>query len=149
MAEYNSGSISEWNEGTFKNIRLHEAQEMINVGKVNPFEISIDGTNINYNLWFNGINILYGEGHAKYGDKEIDEVENIKTMIETVLEVFPPFRTEYITTREGDEQNKVPIKNNQLKIKKMLELFETTVKYYNDKHGLSTRNMNEHDWDEI
>ena len=59
--ESGNGSVSEWNEGNFKCIRLHEAQELINLGKVNPFAYSRERTAWNHQVWKAGIDILYGE----------------------------------------------------------------------------------------
>ena len=57
--EGDNGNISEWNEGNFKNLRLHEAQEMINLGKINPFSHSQDKTTWNYHIWKSGIDINF------------------------------------------------------------------------------------------
>ena len=46
------GSVSGWHEGNFKNIRLHEAQQLINTGKINPL-----GRNIN--CWNSIIHIIH------------------------------------------------------------------------------------------
>ncbi len=145
----NNGSISEWNEGNFKNLRLHEAQEMINMGKVNPFSYSENETAWSYQIWKAGIDILYGEGASKYstGEKsEVEQVEMIKNFVERYLSIKPPFRkiTEYHIDSKQDKF--IPIKENQQKIKKALEIYEKIVKKFNDKHGLSTRNRDDDDW---
>ena len=36
----NKGLTSEWNEGTFKSIRLHETQEVLNALRMNPLGFS-------------------------------------------------------------------------------------------------------------
>ncbi len=147
--EGNKGSISEWNEGNFKNLRLHEAQELINMGKVDPFSYSSEGTSWNYQIWKAGIDILYGEGCSKYTtgeESEIDEVKKIKDFIELFCDTKPPFKQ--ITEHHIDSQQSkfIPNIENQRKIKEMLEMYEKIVKQYNDDHGLSTRNKDEDDW---
>lgn len=137
------GSISEWNEGNFKTLRLHESQELINMGKMNPFEYSEDGTKWNYVIWKSGIDILYGEGQSKYGEPEIKEIDCIKTLSENLIELFPPFKILRESKYFGNENKFIPIKKNQSKIKKYLELYEKQVKIYNDAHGLSTRNKDD------
>lgn len=137
------GSISEWNEGNFKNLRLHEAQQLINMGKINPFGMSENGTSWNYQVWKSGIDILYGEGQSKYSEGEIDEIDNIQELIETILRIKPPFKTITEHSYIGTNNNFVPITENQRKIEKFLKLYEKKVKEYNDAHGLSTRNKDE------
>ena len=141
-----SGSISEWNEGNFKNLRLHEAQEMINVGKVNPFSLSEDKQSWNYEMWKAGIDILFGEGKAKYSDEESEEVEKVKELLERFLELRVPFKliTEHSFGTKRDRF--IPIKDNQKKIKEVMEMYESIVKKYNDEHGLSTKNADKRDW---
>ena len=141
-----NGVISKWNEGNFKNLRLHEAQEMINSGKVNPFAYSTESNAWNYQVWGAGIDILYGEGCSKYSDEEVEEVDKVKKFCETVIELKPPFMK--ITEHHIDSRQVrfTPIKENQKKIKDLLEMYEKIVKRYNDDHGLSTGNKDEDDW---
>ena len=153
MGKYNNnnnfeteGSVSEWNEGNFKNLRLHEAQEMINCGKTTPFSTTDDGMNWNFTLWKAGIDILYGEGDSKYSDSEITEVEKIKGFIEKYLKFISPFKRIVIYSYYGKKEHHKPIPENQTKISELLSLYEKQVKKYNDLHGLSTRNRE--DWDE-
>ncbi len=145
----NNGSISEWNEGNFKNLRLHEAQEMINMGKVDPFSYCSEGTSWNYQIWKAGIDILFGEGSSKYKDTEIKEVEKICSFYDQFLVAKPPFKQ--ITEHHIDSQGTkfIPNQENQKKIKKILQMYEKIVKQYNDDHGLSTRNKEEEEvgWD--
>lgn len=138
MENQRIGEISEWNEGNLKSLRLHEAQEMINFAKINPLNKIPQGKGWNFELWISGINILFGEGSAKYTEKEIKEVNKIKLIIEQTLHLKPIYKS---------------LKNNQKKdsyiyypknwdiLKQMIELYEQSVKFYNDKHGLSTRNQ--------
>lgn len=144
--EMNEGSISEWNEGNFKNLRLHEAQEWINNGKISPFELSDDRTKFNFQIWKSGIDILYGEGQSKYSSEEIDEVEGMKKLCETIIEIKPPTIRVTEHSIEGRKDKLIPNQENQKKIKELLEKYEFVVKKYNDDHGLSTRNKEEEDW---
>lgn len=139
------GSISEWNEGNFKNLRLHEAQELINEGKIEPFSLSLNKTSWNFQIWRAGIDILFGEGKSKYSKEEIEEVEKIKSFLEVYLDLRHPFKriTEYFISSKKDKF--IPIHENQKKIKELLEKYEEIVKRYNDTHGLSTRNKDEYD----
>ena len=84
-----AGSISEWNEGNLKSLRLHEAQEMINFGKINPLKISSDGVSWNYEMWIAGIDILCGEGQAKYSVIELKDILKIKELVELKRKFFP------------------------------------------------------------
>ena len=140
------GNISEWNEGNFKCLRLHDAQEMINQGKVNAFAITDDGVTWNWMIWKAGIDILYGEGQSKYSSDEIEQVDNIKNLIEIFLQVKPPFQTVMISNFMGRNSKFMSLRENQATLKKYLEIYEKVVKRYNDEHGLSTRNKEEDDW---
>lgn len=139
------GNISEWNEGNFKNIRLHEAQEMINKGKVTPFNFLEDEMKYGYQLWEGGITILYDEGVSKYSTEEKKEVDSVKSFVDNYIEFKPPFK--YIIRRSIEESSTIPVSNkeNQTKLKKILRMYEYIVKRYNDEHGLSTRNKEEDD----
>ena len=80
---YNKGEISEWNEGNFKTLRMHQAQDLINRALINPFKKSgIDnGDKFNYELGIDGINILFGEGESKYAESEYEEVCELRNAI--------------------------------------------------------------------
>ena len=143
--ETDIGSISEWNEGNLKNLRLHEAQEWINAGKISPFDMTDDKTKFNFEIWKGGIDILFGEGSSKYSDDEIKEVQKLKQIIELLIELKPAVRkeTEYIVNRKKDKF--VPLKSNQENIRKFLESYELKVRSLNNTHGLDTRNKDEDD----
>ena len=83
------GNISEWNEGNFKSMRLHQAQSMINYSKLSLLTRSEFGSGFNYNLWITNVDILYEEGKAKYHGKEILEVDKVKELIESLIKVKP------------------------------------------------------------
>jgi len=134
------GSISEWNEGDLKNLRLHKAQIDINIGKVNPFSFSEDFNSWNYMVWKGGIDVLFGEGMSKYGEEEIEEVNSVKSLIETFLGLKIIFQKVYFNQGGIKREKFIPNKDNQLKLKEYMELYEKIVKKYNDNHGLSTRN---------
>lgn len=140
------GFTSEWNEGNFKNLRLHEAQEMINIGKVNPFAHSEDGTSWNFQIWQGGIDILLGEGQSKYATEEIGEVKKEKDFVEELIKLKPPFKRIVEYKLHGKIERFVPIKDNQKRIKEILQDYEDIVKKLNDIHGLSTRNADPDDW---
>jgi len=138
--EVDEGFTSEWNEGNFKNLRLHEAQEMINIGKINPFGLSEDGTSWNYQIWQGGIDILLGEGLSKYATEEITEVKTQKNFVEELIKLKPPFKRIIEFKLHGKTERFIPIPINQKRIKEILQDYENIVKKLNDLHGLSTRN---------
>ena len=135
------GQISEWNEGDYKNLRLHKAQEIINFASIDPFKkLNFFGTIIfGYKAWFEGINILFREGKAKYSETEFGEVKKLREEIETLL-------SENEICKEFEERGRRVISinlNNWKEIKKKLNDYEDKVYMYNDSHGLSTRNREE------
>ena len=135
------GNISEWNEGSFKSMRLHKAQMMINYAKLN-----IQGRNefcsgFNYNLLITNIGILYDEGKAKYNGAEIDEIDKIKVLTQTLIQIKPPHSQVHVASVSGHKVTYVLNRKNLEDLEKISEIFETLVRLYNDKHGLSTRNV--------
>lgn len=141
---YREGEVSKWNEGNFKNLRLHEAQEMINFSKIHPLK-KTNGT-WNYETWISGIDILYGEGHSKYKDKEIENIEKIKKIITDVVMYKPPFKV-IVNSGMGGKSHGFKINYEAWEnLRKLIEIFEQKVKYFNDQHGLSTGNVDE-DWE--
>lgn len=134
-----TGEISEWNEGDFKNLRLHQAQDIINQSVINPFGKFQFGslTKWGYELRLDGINILFGEGMQKYSDDEYKKTIELKKAVEELIEKNVVCSTIKSNGRIGVSINK----NNWKKIKEKIEEFEYEVKYLNDKHGLSTRNV--------
>ena len=137
-----SGKVSEWNEGNLKSLRLHEAQELINITKVEPLK-NLSNDKWNYDNWIAGISILFYEGCSKYSSIEIEEVEKIKQLIELRRESIPIHKVINSSDFSGT-RNKIIFNNANWKVlKTLIELYERKVKYFNDKHGLSTRNYDE------
>lgn len=137
MQKY-SGEISEWNEGNFKSMRMDKAQQLINEMTVDPTGRSVGKWH--YDLWVKGIVILFKEGAQKYSDTEYGEVNKLKTLIEYLLDRYPPCRL--INSKNGRRTQQIIAVNKVWWniVKEKIEEFEHKVKFYNDKHGLSTRN---------
>lgn len=136
--EVSKGEISDWNEGNFKSIRLHQAQTLINMAKSNPF-VKQDGKWM-YEWWFSGSIIVFGEGVQKYGEKEKEKCILLKKEIETIIDESnsKPIITN-ITS--GNRKGTSVDMERWKELKEKIEEFEWLVKEYNDKHGLSTRNV--------
>lgn len=139
--EYNNqGNVSQWNEGNLKSLRLHEAQELINLSKMNPLK-KVNGS-WNFQMWIEGINILFGEGYSKYSDDEKKYVTKEKEILDLILERFPIIKFYVPHSFEDPEETEVQIDyDNWKRVKKKIEFFEEIVKKFNDEHGLSTRNV--------
>ncbi len=144
-APNDSGSISEWNEGNLKSIRLHEAQEMINFGKISPLKLAADGASWNYEVWISGINILCGEGRAKYGKDELTQIDGVKELVELRLKFFPIQNVIKMNSIAKNRNGYIINQENWESLKRLIELYEHKTKLYNDKHGLSTRNREDMD----
>ena len=137
--DFDEGNVSKWNEGNLKSLRLHEAQEIINTSKLNPLK-RVNGV-FNYDNWIYGINILYGEGHSKYGIKERESIEKIKDVINMALIINSPVVIS-VMSGMGTSKNKIGMDYEKWEnLRKLIEMFEQKVKYFNDIHGLSTRNL--------
>lgn len=149
MAEDYKGAVSQWNEGELKNLRLHKANEIINFAILNPLKkLSLFGGQIEgfgYELWFKGIQMLFGEGSEKYSSNEKKEIEKIRDEIETIIE------TQKISYESGNNSGAriIGVYNAPwVKLRKKLREFEYEVKRCNSMHGLSTRNKEEDDEDD-
>ena len=135
------GAISEWNEGTLFSLRMHEAKELINYGKMYPLSPSPDGKGWGYQSWISGIEILYGEGNSKYSTVEIDEVNKVKQLVSLRVKFRAPHRIVSNSKREATKTSVLIDKKNWEGLKKLIEMFEQKVKFYNDKRGMGTRNQ--------
>jgi hypothetical protein len=138
------GKISEWNEGNLKSIRLHEAQEMINYAKDNKLK-QLSDSRWGYLAWISGIDILYGEGCSKYSQKEIDEIELIKHVIELALKYRNPHKLILCGGIGKSKKDYILNERDWENLQKIIVIYEQKVKYFNELHGLSTRNYSE-DW---
>jgi len=146
MKNYNEGieegKVSEWNEALFKMKRLHELQSEINVVKMNPLSKHYVTGRWNFDIWFNSVVALYYEGQAKYTEEEVKEIDNIKSIIESLLETKNPYRRTASSTYSGRNKYKHIFREENWKLlKKLIELLEKKVKILNDVHGLSTKNV--------
>lgn len=135
-----TGAISEWNEGNLKSLRLHEAQEMINIAKINPTAKSSTDSSWNYQNWIAGIDILFGEGNAKYSDTETKSIKKIREVIDMFLVKYPIHKSVNYRTMTDTRKKYKTLNGNWERLRVLIEMYEEQVKYYNDKHGLSTRN---------
>jgi hypothetical protein len=137
--QQDDGFVSGWNEGDLKNLRLHQIQTAINYYKTNPLvkdEFGVYG----YENWFKQIECLCDEGKSKYSSLEKEEIEKLVNLIELSFEFKPIFKVVYdvsYKTRRIETINRENWKDNL----KLLRMFEDKVKYFNDLHGFSTRNI--------
>lgn len=136
---YTKGEVSEWHEGNFKTFRLHDAQVLINKGKINPFAKmnSYPFVKWGYEMLVDAITIMFGEGMSKYSNKEYEAARKLKVEVENLIEKNPVCFT---FKKDGNDGVKVNKENWKI-IKPKLEEYEYLVKLYNDKHGLSTKNV--------
>jgi hypothetical protein len=136
------GMISKWNEGNLKSLRLHEAQELINISKLDPLA-KIGKNQWNYRRWIYGIDILYGEGQSKYSSDEKKDIMRIKSILKKSLTTYPPMIVISFNGYDDNPQDHRIDPHNWIIIEGLIDIYEDKVKYYNDKHGLSTGN-----WDD-
>jgi len=145
MEGIDTGRVSQWNEGMFKSSRLDMIQININFLKANPLKIT-DGE-FNYALWFKQVELLCDEGHSKYSKTERVEVNKLRDLIITVLDILPP--TSFVKNGGmGGDNNGFVIDKERYKLLRSLILkFELRVKDLNDAHGLTTSNEDDSDGD--
>ena len=134
-----TGSISEWNEGTLKSLRLHESSELINYYKIDPLKKF--GNKWSFELWISAINNLYGEGASKYAQNEKEYINRIKILLNQSLILKPPVRTVIDAGLGARKTRSFVIMENWNQLQVLIELFEDKIRTLNDMHGLSTRNQ--------
>ncbi|MBU1235142.1 MAG: hypothetical protein KKC77_19815 [Proteobacteria bacterium] len=134
------GANSEWNEAMFKMMRLHKIQTEINVVKMNPLSKYELTGQYNYVAWFNLLKNLYDEGKAKYKKVELEEVDTIREVADNIILKCPIHQTRVSSGYGGNKPTAVFNKEYWDILRKLLEVMETKIKLYNDKHGLSTKN---------
>jgi hypothetical protein len=140
------GTISKWNEGDLKSLRLHEAQEIINYAKRNP--LKKENGEYNFQMWIEGIDILYGECDSKYSTKEMEEVDEVRKKIDYLLNIEPPISIT-IVNGLGINKNKLFVDSLRWeRLKQEIKAYERMVKRYNDKHGWSTANVSS-EWESL
>jgi len=139
------GLVSEWNEAPLFMRRLHDIQTELNRVKMDLLSKHTITGQWNYSIWFNCVCALYSEGESKYKKVEKTEISQIKTVIEQLFHTCPPHSIKARATYAGTERKYILNEKNWLKIKELIELMESKVKYFNDIHGLTTKNQESRD----
>jgi hypothetical protein len=134
----NDDIVSDWNEANLKMKRLHEAQERINYYKRDP-QAFTEGK-FNYEWWFKDVDVLLGEGKAKYSGDEQKKCERLKKIIEGKFNLQPPHKRIIFGTASGKTNGFKINPQEYTNVISLIESLEDVVKTYNDKHGLSTKN---------
>jgi hypothetical protein len=137
-----SGDVSEWNEAQLKMLRIHRLQTEINVASVDFLGKSNIYGKYNYEYAFDLLTRLYlGEAKSTYLPEEITEVDSLKDVIDKWM-ISKPIFTMKVSIGYGCKQFvNVVNKDNWIVLKTLLEAYETKIKLYNDKHGLSTKKI--------
>jgi len=141
-----SGLVSKWNEADLKSQRIHDTQVAINQLKTDPLSI-IDGK-FSYVWLVQYIDILYHEGYSKYSVKERKEVDKVRDLAIKVIEFVSPTKVVEIESMAGSEKSFIVDREKYNNMLSLITIFERKVKEYNDKHGLTTFNVEEEGgWD--
>jgi hypothetical protein len=97
-------------------------------------------------MWFNSNKTLYREGRPKYTSDERKEVDAIIIAVQELLKLCPPHQARKSATYgSGDKKKYIFMKENWEIVERLLDLFDLKVKTYHDKHGLSTKNVEDKD----
>ena len=84
MENKDVGSISEYNEASFKMIRLHELQVKINDTKVNPFAIDPETMMINFEVTFKHLKQYFQEIISKLSNTESNRVKSLEMVLQSL-----------------------------------------------------------------
>jgi hypothetical protein len=130
--------VSDWNEANLKMLRLHDIQNRINFYKRDPKGF-VEGK-FNYESWAREIEVLFGEGEAKYAPSERKEMVEVRDAVRKLLRFSSP-HLRIVSDGFGSKRNGFIIDDDKyFAVVEAVEKFESRVKELNDKHGLSTKN---------
>jgi|TARA_Y100000310_G_scaffold62935_1_gene58210 hypothetical protein len=137
------GFKSEWNEGDLHNLRIHKAKEMIAIGKTSPLQQLRIGKDVSikygYELWADGIDILFGDCFDNYSKEEYEEVNKL------INEIFI-FVNNNVFISRNERFGKINTTINNAKwyvLRDLLRKTEYLVRRYNNLHGYGTRNVDD------
>lgn len=141
VQEYNakSDNYSIFNEAMYKMARLDDQQKGMNFYWA-TFDEKSDG-DWNYKHYYRLCQNLRSEGKPKYTDIEINEVERIEKIIDFILEYQPPHKEKLVYSR--GEKKKVILVNKKslVSLRFFLDKYQSTIRKFNDLHGLGTHEV--------
>ena len=134
------GEVSQWNEAQFFMMRLHELQSesdrcYMNLKAVHP----VTGL-YNWEVWYRSVIRMFSLCAPKYKEDEKEEIKKIREKIDFFWVAKPIMErrvdASYSRTNSKEQINE----ENFIRIRILVELMEERIKYYNEKHGLTTMN---------
>ena len=135
------GSVSEFNEASFKMRRIHDLQERLNTLWVSPLAMNQIYFMWNYELIYATLLSLMQEVKTKLSKKEKTIMDKNRDDIDDFLICHKPHqekRDESPRNRSG--KNIILINNNWVKLRRMLQDFESDIRQLADDHGLGSPN---------
>lgn len=145
MAEIGSGKDSEWNEGAFKSMRLHDCQNYINYYKRNLKGFDTGTKKYNYENWFIEVQNLRDEGDAYWSSDEVKEVNLIEAEIRKAIKEKPAHLIA-INSGMGVNPHSTSVAWSNARLEEFsnsIREYERKVKRYNALHGLTTKTRDE------
>ena len=71
----------------------------------------------------------------------MEVIERIRDLANNLKRMKPPFSLVIKKTMSKSSERAMPNYENWENLRRLVELYEQKVKFYNDKHGFSTRNQ--------
>jgi hypothetical protein len=124
-----------FNDASFQMRRISEIQSNINNLRTVPLNFDANLNTYNYSLLFSNLCSLLFETWGKMSDKERENSDGIRKLIQRLLRVNPPHKTtKNISTNQPQVVVDVTVWQD---LEELLIEFEKTIKISMDKHGLS------------
>ena len=140
------GSTSRFNAGILQMQRIHNLQDKINFCWLNPLAWNQEFAVWNYEVVFSCTNSLFQEVCSKLGTKEIEAGGKFRELIQDFIKIHPVYQSVKIPTYPYKSPPRLNKKNWEM-IKEILFKYETMVRGFLDKHGMSSPDDDEGVWD--
>ena len=125
------GSMSGFNEASFKMLRLHELQKNLNDVKQNPFAYNYEIGSFNFQISFRVLNQYLQEIVSRLSSEEIIVVTTIRDLIKKFMELkIAEFKKNKKSVFIDAERWKF--------LEPHMESYETLLRTLADRHGFAT-----------
>lgn len=141
--ENSEGVKSQFNAGVALTQRIDSLQRAINAARYNPFAINPETMTYNWQVMIDSLNGLYQEGRPKFTDAEQKDCEQIRGVVDKLIEFSPPVMTQ-TQGRYGTQRQSVDYES-WTKLKKLLTIYEQKLRQYFDVHNLNSPNREDDD----
>jgi hypothetical protein len=121
--QIDTGKSSKYNAGILQVQRINKVLDKINECRNNLWAHNTTDAEFSYKVLKSNIDSLFKETFAKFASHEIELCKKLQKVANEVMVTFPVY----------DKKNR-PMPENKLKVEKAIDVYESVVKYFADKH---------------